>query len=403
MGNKMQIPFGTVGEEAIYKEQVIEEYKGNPYIEALPNELSKEEIINRLICYPPFDVNERLMAEHYRYHIVQRLFQYFQPMNIHIDLENRISKMIRQGYAARNPFNRGYIRGLHVGYAAINNRNIDIINKGDFNITSNSLIIIGDSGMGKSISINKILSLYPQVLIHSNYKGIPFSQYQVTWLKLDCRYNGSLKGLGIDFLIEIDNVLGTNYYKKVDSPVNAMLPAICQIARRSGLGILVIDEIQNLFLARNDEVEDMLNFFDTFINVIGVPVILIGTNEVTTVLQNQIMQVGKDNRQKYVFWDRIKNKDESSWIFFTDMLFEYQWVRKPSEQKEELRYALHEESQGILGIAVKIFIMAQIEAIATDKEEITPNLIRYIAKENFKLIKPMLNELEISNTTEMID
>lgn len=390
MENKIQIPFVALGEEAIYKEQVIGEYKGNPYIEALPNELAKEEVIDRLICYPSFDVNERLMAEHYRYHIVQRLFQYFQPLNIHIDLENRISKMIRQGYVARNPFSRGYIRGLHIGYDAINNRNIDIINKGDFNATSNSLIVTGDSGMGKSISINKILSLYPQVLIHSNYKGTPFSQYQVTWLKLDCRYNGSVKGLGIDFLIEIDNVLGTNYYKKVNSPVNIMLPAICQIARRSGLGILVIDEIQNLFLARNAEIEEMLNFFDTFINAIGVPVILIGTNKIITVLQNQMIEV--IDSQEYISLDRIKSEKEPSWLIFTDMLFEYQWVKEPSKQNEKLRHVLYEESQGILDIAIKIFVMAQVKAIATGREEITPNLIRHIGKENLKLVKPVLNK-----------
>jgi hypothetical protein len=119
MNSRIKIPLGGIGEVAEYKEQIVEDYRDNPFIEALPEILTKEEVIHKLTSYPPFNEEERHLDVHYRYHIAQRLFQYFQPLSIHIDLESRISRMIRQGYLARNPFNTEYKKGLHDGYEMI--------------------------------------------------------------------------------------------------------------------------------------------------------------------------------------------------------------------------------------------------------------------------------------------
>ena len=341
---------------------------------------------------------------HYRYHIVQRLFQYFQPLSIHIDLEGRISRMIRQGYLARNPFNVEYKRGLHNGYEMIQNKSLELTGTQDVTTTAYGFTIIGASGMGKSVSIGKILSLYPQVIIHSEYKKIPFSQYQVTWMKIDCPHSGSLKELCVNFLITIDSILGTDYYKKSmrgNSSANTLLPIICQISRRCGLGVLIIDEIQSLSLAKSGGAEKMLNFFMTLINTIGVPVVLIGTNKAMSVLQSQFRQARRGSGQGDMLFDRVKSKDEINWNLFIEGLFQYQWVRKPCIFNQELNDTIYEESQGIFDIAIKLFVMAQVRAMATNKEEITPKLIKYIAKENLRLVKPMLDALKNGNIAKI--
>lgn len=404
MNDKIQIPNGHIAEVADYKEQVIDEYKWNPLIEALPCILTKEEAIEKLINYPPFDENERLLDCHIRCHIIQRLFQYFQPLSIHIDLEARISRMIRQGYIGRNPFDKAFNSRFIEGYDAIINKDIKLINNKTYSTTANGMTIIGVSGMGKSVSINKILSLYPQVIVHSIYRNMMFNQYQVSWLKIDCPSNGSVKGLCIDFLIKIDSILGTDFYKKTmkgNSSANTMLPVICQVSSRCSLGLLVIDEIQHLSLAKSGGAEFMLNFFVTLINNIGVPVILIGTNKAMTILQSQFRQARRGSGQGDLIFDRIKSKDDASWDLFTDVLFQYQWIRRPTKRNTILSEVLYEESQGILDVAVKLFVMAQIRAIAINKEEITPNLIRYIAKENLKLLRPMLEAIKSGNLSRL--
>lgn len=258
--------------------------------------------------------------------------------------------------------------------------------------------------MGKSVSIGKILALYPQVIIHSEYKKIPFSQYQVTWMKIDCPHSGSLKELCVNFLITIDSILGTDYYKKTmrgNSSANTLLPVICQISRRCGLGVLIIDEIQSLSLAKSGGAEKMLNFFMTLINTIGVPVVLIGTNKAMSVLQSQFRQARRGSGQGDMLFDRVKTKDEIHWNLFIEGLFQYQWIRKPCIFNQELNDTIYEESQVIFDIAIKLFVMGQVRAMATNKEEITPKLIKYIAKENLRLVKPMLDALKNGNIAKI--
>lgn len=59
---------------AIYQEQVITEYQGNPLIEALPTILSPREAMESLTIVPSYNEKERELDVHYRFHCIQRLF-----------------------------------------------------------------------------------------------------------------------------------------------------------------------------------------------------------------------------------------------------------------------------------------------------------------------------------------
>jgi len=62
-----------------------------------------------------------------------------------------------------------YVISLKDGYRAV--QNCDINANQQFRSTACGFTIIGVSGMGKSVSINRVLSMYPQVIVHSRYKG----------------------------------------------------------------------------------------------------------------------------------------------------------------------------------------------------------------------------------------
>ena len=104
--------------------------------------------------------------------------------------------------------------------------------------------------MGKSTNLHKILSLYDQVIFHPK-----LSTYQIVWLKVDCPHAGSLKGLCTDIFMAIDELLGTTYHTKFSSrnhTEDLMLAQVAQLANTHHLGLLVIDEMQNLVNARRD-------------------------------------------------------------------------------------------------------------------------------------------------------
>lgn len=391
----MLIPYGGEGVAAEYKEQFVAEYKGNPLIEALPQILSKEEVIEKLLLYPPYSSKEKLLEPHYRVHVVQRLFQCFQPLGIHIDLESRISRIIRQGYLARNPFKPEFVSSLNEGYDMVHNLNKDLSSNKFFRTTASGFTIIGVSGMGKTTAINRVLSIMPQIIIHSNYNGINFSMYQIVWLKLDCPFDGSIKGLCIEFFSKVDSLLGTNYYIKYGSAkrtVDTLLAAMSQIARCIGLGLLVIDEIQHLSESKSGGSQRMLNFFVTLVNTIGVPVVLIGTTKAISVLQSEFRQARRGSGQGDMIWERMKKDD--NWSLLMEGLWDYQWTKKETAFSGKINNVLYEESQGIIDIAVKLYAMSQIRAIMSGKEEVTVDLIKSVASENLKLVKPMLNALK---------
>lgn len=385
--------------EANYKEQLVRQYQGNPFIEALPEIFNKSEVISRIACYPKFDIREREYESHIRLHLIQTVFQYFQPLPAYLDLESRISRIIRMGYAMRNPLNSNYIKQLNDGYKDILNQKSTLNNQNNYVTTSSGFSLIGVSGMGKSTILSKILNTMPQVILHSNYKGKPFSMTQLTYLKLDCPFDGSLKALCLEYFSSVDGILSTNYFEKYNMArlsANAMIPIINQISRNLGLGLLVVDEIQNLSLAKSGGSEKMLNYFVSLVNL-SIPVILVGTPKAMPILQGEFRQARRG--QGDFVWDRLKK--DKQWDLLIEGLWDYQWVRNPQPLTEEINNALYDESQGIIDICVKLFFMAQVRAISSKKEIITPALIKKVAEENLKLVRPMIQSLKNGNLKGM--
>lgn len=392
--NRIIINNGAEAIEAEYKKQIIEEYSGNPFIEALPDILSSEEVVDELVIYPKYNKEERMLENHYRIHLTQRLFQCFQPLMIHLDLESRISRVIRQGYLARNPFRQEYSAAFHNENNKVNALGFELSSNSVFRTTASGFSIVGVSGMGKTTAINRVLSMYPQIIVHSQYKDTNFSMYQLVWLKLDCPFDGSLKGLCIQFFNKVYSLLGTDYYRKFGigrKTVDNMLSIMQRIVQNTGLGLLVIDEIQHLNQAKNGR-EKMLNFFVTLVNTIGVPVVNIGTMKAISVFQSEFRQARRGSGQGDMIWERLKK--DRSWELLINALWDYQWIKKEVPLTEEFIDVLYEESMGITDIAVKLYAMSQVRAIMSGKEEVTANLIRQVGKENLRLVRPMIEALK---------
>ena len=179
-----------------------------------------------------------------------------------------------------------------------------------------------------------------------------------------------------------------------------MLPRMAQVCTLHGIGVLVLDEIQHLSSSKSGGAEQLLNFFVTLVNTIGIPVIMIGTMKALAPLQSQFRQARRGSGQGDMVLDRMEKDD--NWDILIEGLWEYQWTKTSTELTDELKDVLYDESQGITDIAVKLYIMAQIQAMtSTKKEIITPALIRQVAKTNLKLVKPMLDALRSGNLEKL--
>ncbi|MCL6598519.1 MAG: ATP-binding protein [Alicyclobacillus macrosporangiidus] len=402
LAETVQIPGGGMAVRAVYTDPVIVDYRGNPLIEALPPIQSKESAYRSLMNLPALLEHERELEPQFRFHCVLRLKTFFQPLPRHLDLEQRLSRVIREGYLARNPLRAEYARRLQNGYKIIQSGHYDVSYQ-DVPSTSAGFTIIGVSGMGKTTALERVLKMYPQVIAHSTYQDHPLSMYQVTWLKLDCPHDGSIKGLCVAFFRKVDELLGSNNYQKFGSPrqsVDMMMAHMQQIANSINLGVLVIDEIQHLSHAKSGGAQQMLNFFVTLVNTIGVPVVLIGTPKAMSVLQSEFRQARRGSGQGDMIWERLRFDKE--WDLFVSGLWRYSWLETPPELTDGFKQVLYDESQGILDVAVKLFMLSQLRLIGRREEVLTPEFISKVAKEDLQLIQPMIRALRSGKYSEIM-
>lgn len=394
-------------EKANYKEQEIEEYSRNPFIEALPHIFSDEEVADRFTLAPIITKADRVKAPNLRYHIIKRAKNFIQPLPIHITLERRLSALIRRGYLARNPLDKTFLERLRILNELRDESANDIELKERMNhirSTADSLSIIGISGIGKTTAIERLLLMYPQIIKHEEYMGQNFSRTQIVWLKIDCPYDGSLAALCKGFFKAIDDLLGTRYLEKfgyANRITSSMMLHMTTLASMFGIGVLVIDEIQHLLNAKND-MEEMLNFFVTLSNTVGIPTVLIGTSKAQQLFKGNFRQARRAASEGSIMWDRM-SKDSVEWNFFLDTLWEYQALGEITPLTEELKNIFYDECQGITAVAVNLFILAQERALADGKEIITGNIIRKTAKEDLHMIQPMIKALRNNNLMEIME
>lgn len=373
------------------------EYRDNPFINRLPSILSLQGAITALTNLPTYRQEERDYPAHIRSHCLLRLARCFVPFERHLSLEVRLSALIRQGYVGRNPNTTDYLHRLHNDHARVLQEDLTAAIH-PVETTASGFALIGCSGIGKTKSIERILSLYPKTIHHRD----PFSLEQVVWMKLECPHKGSVKQLCISFFHDIDQLLNTRYEARYGSSrlsIDTMVVHMAEIADRHALGLLVIDEIQHLMRAPGAGRDDLLNFLVALVNSIGIPVMIVGTPAALPLLQGAFRQARRASGMGSLVWER--HADDATWRHFIDRLWQYQWTRKPTPLTDELRNVLYEETQGVVDLVVKLYMLAQLQAIQlavttgrnTD-ERLTPGLFQHVAKEAFSLLAPMLKALK---------
>ena len=386
-------------------------YAGNPFVEALPPILETSEIIKVLRGKVNFNITDQALPASQRIHLIpQLLTYYFHPIERHIELWTKFSILLREGYIGRNISNGELNKHIQNGYARTMTGEITAYKYQPARSTAQSMSVIGCSGIGKTTTINNILSAYPQVIYHEKYNFT-----QIVYLKIDCPHDGSLKSLCLHFFRAVDIALDTNYeakYALKRHGIETLLNLMRQIANFHAIGLLIIDEIQHLNVKNSGGADKMLNFFVTLVNVISLPVIMVGTPKARPIFESELRAGRRSAGFGSVLWEPIKNEPnftsgerifKSEWNAFTDALWRYQWLKKADlVLTDEIRDCLYDLSQGILDITVKLFVLAQINAITSGLERITIKLLQKTYDEELKPIHPMVNALRSKDPQKII-
>lgn len=395
---------------ALYQSTGIKRYDGNPFIEALPPILSVSQAGKSIKGQVEYHPSDRLADPKSRMHMVVSLLDdYFQPLSQHVQLQEKIDMMLRMGYVGRNINDGSLNKKLQEGYELIKSGGDVTSNFAVEKTTARSMSLVGISGSGKTSSLVRILETYPQVIYHEQHNF-----FQVAYLKIECPSNGDLESLCLNFFSALDCILDTDYerrYAKQRLSVPKMLALMRQAANNRAIGILVIDEIQRLSQVRSGGKEQMLEFFVELVNTVGIPIVLVGTPKARPIFELELQSGRRSAGLGSIYWETIPQyiskssgmQPNPNWIRFSDNLWRHQWLKHGDDPlTEEIRTCWYELSQGVLDIVVKLFVLAQLRAIANKRERITVGILQSVYKQELKPLHPMLDALRSGDADKIV-
>lgn len=246
------------------------------------------------------------------------------------------------------------------------------------------MTFIGISGVGKSLQVERILSLLPYAIEHREL-GI----LQVVSIKIDCPAGGSLKSLILDAIAQVDALIGTNWVKACERMrTNDLLLSANAVFQTHYVGVLVIDEIQNLLHSREGPGR-VLEFLVNLANRVKVPLIFIGTPAALPLFQNCFAQA----RRSGPLYECKPLAFGKHWDAFASQLWSHQLVKHPQALTADISKCWHEETFGIQGLAIQLFRLAQRVAIRSGTETISVRELRSTSDRYMKAVRPVVAAL----------
>lgn len=408
----IELPSGEPAIIAKYIEHGRDDYNSNKLIQALPPTLANDPFIDAVQRFPRCTDEERNLPALVRYDLVGRLTApipggYFQPLNRHLALYRAIAHELKEGYLARNFKHAKYARRAKQLHKAVVHKGENYMEHYSFEDTSaTGITLIGCSGSGKSTTLKRILRLYPKVLYHPE-EDIS----QIISIIVDCPHSGLLKDLCLDILKAVDDLLGTNYYEEFAPrrdhvSQKDLLAQVAVLVHTHCIGMIVIDELQFLTAAKKELPEQMLNYFVTLINCVGVPIVRIGTNKAVELIDKGLKHARRAN---LFIWELMEENPE--WDIFFEGVFEAHWTKTKidcSDPENEafiaIKKSYFKRCQGVADLCIKLHKMVQWRLMALGGDEvITPAIINNVADEAFVVIQPMLDAIELARTEGKTD
>lgn len=379
--NMQHLPSRSLEQEncdASYDSSPLPSSVGNPFMEALPQELSSQELLSLLSPdskrLKAKVAAGRLLCPSSRRDLAASICQTFIVLPRHLNLASRLVDLVRRSYEFRNPC-MAADASKRLPYSA------DIL----LSCAIRAPMIMGAAGHGKTISVARALnSCVPRLIRHTKYDGKSFRSIQIPWIFANTSHDASLKQLCANIAESIDAVGQSSVAADVGKARTEYERGsiVARNLDRMNVGLLVIDEIQNLIGRSRSDAATSARFLTTLINQTHTKVMLVGTrNSAELISSSPPLSRRTQGESGHIHWDQLQPGEE--WDQFLNKLWQQQYTNVHSPLTPEFSRAMFERSSGVPDSVVKLFVEIQRLLIGSRDERISADYIHSAADRIF--------------------
>lgn len=322
-------------------------------VKCMPQMLSGQELMEQMAEYPvyPADIRERGSAE--RLVALTDIYDLYIPSQMSVEIYHKLYMGILRSLQKKESVqavcqqyeNRKGIRGK---------RCQGIIGGAD------SFTILGQSGIGKSSAVFRAIGLITEKEVLEMER--PYCRI-APCIVVQCPFDSSVKGLLLEILRRVDEVLDSHYYTqavRARATTDMLIGSVSQVALNH-IGLLVVDEIQNVANSRNGK--SLVGMLTQLINNSGISICMVGTPESIPFFEQALQLARRSLGLQYGTMEFGKGFCEVCRRIFT-----YQYTKEGMELTETVLEWLYEHCGGNLSILVSIFHDAQETAILDGRD-----------------------------------
>ena len=366
---------------AVYREPENSDEIGNPFLLALERPIEStttlRERLTRTVAVAEADRDGSRLR---RKQILLRLTRFVHPLGSSRACYEHIAVSIFEGYATRNPL----LRPPEEEDPATDTRKAPSTGLG--------FAVIGRSGVGKSTAVEAALSLIPPAIEHVRFGGRSFSRYQIPYLKITCGSNA--KEFCEDLLKAVDHQIASTYHADLCAGLitrHALVGHLVKILKIHGVGLICIDDIQNLFIGRSSDQAQIIASLVLIVNTSKIPLVVLGTEEALPLFDIRFDTARRLSGLETIVMRPLEDGPE--WIGLCERLWAMRVLRVDGPMPEDFAERLLELSRGITDFAVKLVLFAQHRSLAFGEERLDADLLTEVYEIAILLVRDKLKHL----------
>ena len=393
--------------------------RGNPLIEVMGFPMTEQEVA--AACSDDFMGNLILdgVPEQYHGYYIRSLIDNLSDTYITRDeayaLYEKIRRMIEAGYKKRNPVDAVHRNKVLTAIHRDGDEQIEATHLKEVcgeNIDSllsanGSFVLAGLSGVGKTTMMIRILKLIEQFYKHTSYTNpegetISVEEEQITHLYVQVHNRKGQKAFLRSVLEALQEATSVRYLQRVSrrDSIDEHIRQIRKAMLIHNVGILVIDEAQNIDQNRNDlqignNEKTSMKFIEEIFNRIGVPLFFIGT---LSVLKLFGIEVTAGRRAFIDGGLSILGSDVDShfWSRLTKQVNQTSLLDGQHDSEDVIKRHLHHLSKGIPAIAVSLMraTLCHMSKFEKGKQGVTMKALSHVFKRQFSILQKPLRALE---------